>query len=116
MKSDRNGRLFHGNFTPASSIGRRVSRTVGQERMPTLDAEVTMLVRVSCNRCCLSSLWTDDPRWFLESVCNGGERCEATLVVEQFAGVVISRIADALDPLGLDRARRKEDTELPASK
>jgi len=49
-----------------------------------------MLLRISCNRCCLSALWTDDPKWFLETVCNGGTQCEATLVADQFAVSIIA--------------------------
>ncbi|MGH7860461.1 MAG: hypothetical protein ACREQY_24285 [Candidatus Binatia bacterium] len=59
-----------------------------------------MLVRISCERCRLASLWTDDPRWFLETVCNGGSRCEATLVVEHFRGVVIAGIEQASEIMG----------------
>ncbi|MGH7818754.1 MAG: hypothetical protein ACREQ9_03195 [Candidatus Binatia bacterium] len=54
-----------------------------------------VLLRISCDRCSLASLWTDDPRWFLETVCNGGSRCEATLVAEHFDGVVIAGMGDA---------------------
>jgi len=43
-----------------------------------------MLVRVACIRCQLASLWTDEPRCFLATVCRDPRRCEATLVDEEF--------------------------------
>ena len=46
-----------------------------------------MLVRVACIRCNLTSLWTDEPRCFLATVCRDSRRCEATLFDEQFHGV-----------------------------
>jgi hypothetical protein len=44
-----------------------------------------MLVRVACIRCQLASLWTDEPRCFLATVCRDPRRCEATLLDEAFA-------------------------------
>ena len=44
-----------------------------------------MLVRVACSRCQLASLWTDEPRCFLATVCRDPRRCEATLLDEAFA-------------------------------
>jgi len=46
-----------------------------------------MLKRVACIRCNLTSLWTDEPRCFLATVCRDSRRCEATLLDEQFHGV-----------------------------
>jgi len=46
-----------------------------------------MLVRVACIRCNLASLWTDEPQYFLASVCPDLRRCEASLLEEQFHGV-----------------------------
>ena len=43
-----------------------------------------MLVRVACIRCQLESLWTDEPRCFLATVCRDPRRCQATLVDEPF--------------------------------
>ncbi len=43
-----------------------------------------MLVRVACIRCQLASLWTDEPRCFLATVCRDPRRCEATLLDEAF--------------------------------
>ena len=43
-----------------------------------------MLVRVACIRCQLASLWTDEPRCFLATVCRDPRRCEATLRDEAF--------------------------------
>ena len=45
-----------------------------------------MLVRVACVRCQLASLWTDEPRCFLATVCRDPRRCEATLLEEAFVG------------------------------
>jgi hypothetical protein len=44
-----------------------------------------MLYRVSCKACHLSSIWTDDPRSFLSTVCLRYRHCEAKLAAEAFA-------------------------------
>jgi hypothetical protein len=44
-----------------------------------------MLVRISCSRCHLASLWTDEPRWFLSSVCLHSRECRARLLTEDFS-------------------------------
>jgi hypothetical protein len=44
-----------------------------------------MLVRISCSRCHLGSLWTDEPRWFLSSVCLHSRECQARLLEEDFS-------------------------------
>ncbi len=41
-----------------------------------------MLARISCQACHLSSLWTDDPKGFLQDVCPHYRSCAATLSVE----------------------------------
>lgn len=41
-----------------------------------------MLTRVSCGSCRFGSLWTDDARGFLRSVCLHPERCEAKTALE----------------------------------
>ncbi len=41
-----------------------------------------MLFRVSCKTCHLSSIWTDDPQFFLQSVCLKYRHCAAKLVEE----------------------------------
>lgn len=43
-----------------------------------------MLWRVSCKSCNISSLWTDDPKGFLETVCLRYRHCEANLINEAF--------------------------------
>ena len=43
-----------------------------------------MLCRVSCQACHISCLWTDDPKAFLESVCQRYRHCQAKLVNEEF--------------------------------
>jgi hypothetical protein len=43
-----------------------------------------MLVRVSCDRCRISCLWTDEPEAFLRSVCHQRSRCQARLMNEEF--------------------------------
>jgi hypothetical protein len=43
-----------------------------------------MLMRVACVRCRLASLWTDEPRSFLSTICRDPRRCEATLLDEEF--------------------------------
>ena len=48
-----------------------------------------MLLRVACVRCNLTSLWTDEPRCFLATVCCDPRRCEATLLNEEFRGVAL---------------------------
>ena len=45
-----------------------------------------MLLRIACARCRLGSLWTDEPRSFLATVCREPRRCQATLLDERFAG------------------------------
>ena len=52
-----------------------------------------MLVRVACIRCQLASLWTDEPRCFLATVCRDPRRCEATLRDEAFACITESLAA-----------------------
>lgn len=44
-----------------------------------------MLFRVSCKACCLTSIWTDDPHFLLQSVCLRYRHCEAKLVEESSA-------------------------------
>ena len=46
-----------------------------------------MLVRIACPRCRLDSLWTDEPDFFLATVCRDPRRCEATLADEPFRAV-----------------------------
>jgi len=43
-----------------------------------------MLMRVACVRCRLESLWTDEPRTFLATICRDPRRCEASLFDEEF--------------------------------
>ncbi len=43
-----------------------------------------MLCRVSCEACHISSLWTDDPKAFLQSVCLRYRHCQAKLMNEGF--------------------------------
>lgn len=43
-----------------------------------------MLVRIWCPRCRLASLWTDEPQWFLATVCRCRDRCMARLLAESF--------------------------------
>jgi hypothetical protein len=65
-----------------------------------------MLCRVSCKACHISSLWTDDPKGFLESVCLRYRHCQAKLIEEEFtrpvmaarAKSVATRIAPAKAP------------------
>jgi hypothetical protein len=45
-----------------------------------------MLLRIACTRCRLASLWTDEPRCFLATVCRAPRHCEATLRDERFGG------------------------------
>jgi hypothetical protein len=47
--------------------------------------ESHMLMRIACVRCRLASLWTDEPRSFLATVCRDARHCEAILVDEEFA-------------------------------
>ncbi|MGH7899388.1 MAG: hypothetical protein ACREQQ_15645 [Candidatus Binatia bacterium] len=65
-----------------------------------------MLLRIACDRCHLASLWTDDPRSFLATVCHRGVRCEATLVDEEFRGVELGRAGVC------DAERRSRQAEL----
>jgi hypothetical protein len=46
-----------------------------------------MFVRIRCQRCHLSSLWTDDPEYFLRTVCLRRSACEAKLVEEEFCSL-----------------------------
>jgi RNA recognition motif-containing protein len=46
-----------------------------------------MLLKVSCVRCRLSALWTDDPEGFLSATCNHPRRCEALLSGEDFSSL-----------------------------
>ena len=41
-----------------------------------------MLVRISCKPCGISSLWTDEPHCFLQTICHRQRSCEARLVGE----------------------------------
>jgi hypothetical protein len=62
-----------------------------------------MLCRVSCEACNLSSLWTDDPRAFLETVCSRYRRCQAKLAYEEFsahAGPRTTRVRPIARALG----------------
>jgi hypothetical protein len=59
-----------------------------------------MLCRVSCQACHISCLWTDDPKAFLESVCQRYRHCQAKLVNEEFC-----RPAGARRPRAVPRAR-----------
>jgi hypothetical protein len=43
-----------------------------------------MLVRVSCDGCDLRCLWTDEPRWFVDSVCLHPGDCRARFLEEEF--------------------------------
>lgn len=45
-----------------------------------------MLLRIACARCRLASLWTDEPRSFLATICREPRRCEAMLLDEEFRG------------------------------
>ena len=59
-----------------------------EESILSLSAErCSMLLRVACIRCNLASLWTDEPRCFLATVCRDSRRCEAILLDERFHGV-----------------------------
>jgi len=57
-----------------------------------------MLVRISCSRCRLSSLWTDEPHWFLSSVCLHLRKCRARLLEEDFATLPASRAGSPRGP------------------
>jgi hypothetical protein len=48
-----------------------------------------VLLRIACVPCNLASLWTDEPRWFLASVCRARRRCKAELLDEQFRGTTL---------------------------
>lgn len=41
-----------------------------------------MLTRISCQPCKLSSLWTDDPKGFLQTVCPRYRSCKARLLID----------------------------------
>ena len=58
-----------------------------------------MLVRVACIRCQLESLWTDEPRCFLATVCRSPRRCQATLLDEAFKGTAEPFPSEAPAPL-----------------
>ncbi len=45
------------------------------------------LLKVSCVRCRLSALWTDDPEEFLSATCIHPRRCEALLSDEDFSSL-----------------------------
>lgn len=47
-----------------------------------------MLLRIACVRCRLASLWTDEPRSFLATICREPHRCKAMLLDEEFRGAV----------------------------
>jgi hypothetical protein len=55
-----------------------------------------MLVRISCSRCHLASLWTDEPRWFLSSVCLHSRECRARLLAEDFSTLPARRVGGSL--------------------
>ena len=65
-----------------------------------------MLVRVACVRCRLASLWTDEPRSLLATVCHDARHCEAILVDDEFPAAATARAAEVTKkPLrGDDRA------------
>jgi hypothetical protein len=54
-----------------------------------------MLLRIACTRCRLASLWTDEPRCFLATVCRAPRHCEATLHDERFGATPGSEACDA---------------------
>jgi len=55
-----------------------------------------MLCRVSCEACHISSLWTDDPNGFLESVCLRYRHCQAKLIDEGFERPLLAGRARAV--------------------
>ncbi|MGH7822406.1 MAG: hypothetical protein ACREQ9_21795 [Candidatus Binatia bacterium] len=61
-----------------------------------------MLVRISCRRCRLASLWTDEPRSFLGTVCHSPKECEARLVQESFSEASTRRAPRAVEPSGAE--------------
>lgn len=63
-----------------------------------------MLLRIACVRCRLASLWTDEPRSFLATVCRNPRRCEASLVDEEFRGIPPMTCRDP----GRDRSPQSE--------
>jgi hypothetical protein len=64
-----------------------------------------MLLRIACARCRLSSLWTDEPRCFLATVCRDPRRCEATLLDEEFRGVSLPPLVEPRGPRAETRAK-----------
>lgn len=66
-----------------------------------------MLVRVSCKACHLSSIWTDDPRSFLETVCLRYRHCEAKFDEEAFASRPLTGRPIAVTTPGRLGPRRK---------
>jgi RNA recognition motif-containing protein len=58
----------------------------GNEARPSSEV-LHMLLKVSCVRCRLSALWTDDPEGFLSATCNHPRRCEALLSDEDFSSL-----------------------------
>jgi hypothetical protein len=59
-----------------------------------------MLLRISCFRCRLASLWTDEPAAFLATICRDRRRCRATLHDERFGTALdgCPRIEDDVQP------------------
>lgn len=49
-----------------------------------------MFARISCPRCHLSSVWTDDPENFLRDVCERPGHCQGEVLHEEFAGASAS--------------------------
>ncbi len=45
-----------------------------------------MFAKISCPRCHLSSLWTDDPERFLRDVCQHPGDCQGEVLHEALAG------------------------------
>jgi len=64
----------------------------------------TVLLRIACVRCHLASLWTDEPRYFLATVCCDPRRCEAELLDEEFRGVSLPRPLEPHAPRAQTRA------------
>lgn len=70
--------------------------------------EVLMLYRLSCQACHLTSIWTDDPKSFLQTVCRRYRHCEAKLVDESFASARV-------DPVPATRAAGRRRLPLRAA-
>lgn len=63
-----------------------------------------MLLRISCTRCRLGSLWTDEPAAFLATVCRQPRRCRATLHDESFRPGLDVESEHASEPGSLEPA------------